>query len=215
MEGEPPAPSSPFVRTNDASVDTRDLTYSIPERTVHMGPSTSSPDLSRPGTTVATSPEPEREVVMSMQITARPSMPDVAPSATMEERGPCRGYQHMTNTRRPKEHEEPQDEEQRNRRELSIESARRAYLDYCNRDVEPRKPRQMTLMDQLCQKVMFPPGLLPGWSAYIDYCIGDFLTCQEAMVVFITANVSMSSKLAATVEWACKQSRLSSTRERE
>ena len=56
-------------------------------------------------------------------------------------------------------------------------------------------------MDQLCQKVMFPPGILPGWSAYIDYCIGDFLTSQEAMVVFITANVSMSSTLAATVEW--------------
>ena len=56
-------------------------------------------------------------------------------------------------------------------------------------------------MDQLCQKVMFPPGLLPGWSAYIDYCIGDFLTSREAMVVFITASASMSSKLAATVEW--------------
>ncbi len=74
----------------------------------------------------------------------------------------------MSGVRRSREHEEPQDEEQRNRRETSVESARRAYLDYCNRDVEPRRPRQMTLMDQLCQKVMFPPGPLPGWSAYID-----------------------------------------------
>ena len=115
LEGEPPVQNDPIERTIDASMDTGDLAYPIPERTVHLVPSTSSPREPQREATTVVSPEPEREVVKSIKITARPNVPDVTPSTVTEERGHCRGYQYMPNARRLREHEEQQDEEQRNR----------------------------------------------------------------------------------------------------
>ncbi len=86
------------------------------------------------------------------------------------------------------------------RRQLSIAEATSAFLSYCNSPAEQSTDEQISLVEQLCQKVTFPHKQLPNWSDHLKYIEGNFLNCTDAMVICITANVSMNTKLIGTLE---------------
>ncbi len=46
----------------------------------------------------------------------------------------------------------------------------------------------------------FPHKQLPNWSDHKKYEEGDILNCPDAMVVCITADVTMNTKLSGTLK---------------